>query len=288
MALRLDVKQIIKDLSKTGVIESTAIATNKMNGTTEGLVYTLTVNDEPKYVLKLDSPQNISLVEQLQLTYRESTLLPKLLYTEPNKAFIVYSYITGTTHYNRGSKIDWLTAIVKELLNHYVIYQKTDKWGFWLEDPCQTWREFIDQGVEYARINVGSLLPIEDYNKVKSFVENISKGEGQERYLLHGDCGVHNFVFDKKALTGVIDPSPIVGPVLYDFMYAFCSSPDDLNLETLFQAYSLLIHDPIERSRLIEEVIIQLYCRIGICLKHHPHDLSDYLKAWDYWKVRLP
>lgn len=281
----LDVNQIIKDLSKTGVIETTAIAANKMNGTTEGLVYTLTVNDEPKYVLKLDSPQNISLVEQLHLSYIESTLLPKLLYTEPNKAFIVYSYISGTTHYNRGSKIDWLTSLVKELLNHYAIYHKTDKWGFWLEDPCQTWHEFIDQGVEYARINVGSLLPIEDYYKVKSFVENISKGEGQERFLLHGDCGVHNFVFDKNALTGVIDPSPIVGPVLYDFIYAFCSSPDDLNLETLFQAFTLLTHEPIERSRLIEEVIIQLYCRIGICLKHHPHDLLDYVKAWDYWKV---
>ncbi|MDF2649524.1 MAG: hypothetical protein K0Q73_5329 [Paenibacillus sp.] len=56
MTPKLDVNQVIKDLSKTGVIETTAIAANKMNGTTEGLVYTLTVNDEPKYVLTWYNP----------------------------------------------------------------------------------------------------------------------------------------------------------------------------------------------------------------------------------------
>jgi streptomycin 6-kinase len=135
---------------------------------------------------------------------------------------------------------------------------------------------------------VGSLLPAEDYYKVKSFVGNVSNGEEYERFLLHGDCGVHNFVFDQNALTGVIDPSPIVGPVIYDFIYAFCSSPDDLKLETLIPAFILLNHQTMERSRLIEEVIIQLYCRIGTCLKYHPEDLADYLKAWEYWKALVP
>lgn len=251
MRLKPGVNDIIKYLRETGIIDYTAEVTNKMNGTTDGLVYTLTVNDESKYVLKQDSQQNISLVEQLHQAYKHSTLLPKLLYTDPAKTFIVYSYINGITHYNRGSKINWLTLLVNGLINHYENYQQTDKWGFWLEDPCQTWRDFIDQGVEYARINVGSLLPTEDYYKVKSFVGNISKGEGHERFLLHGDCGIHNFVFDQKTLTGVIDPSPIVGPLLYDFIYAFCSSPDDLNLETLIPAFTLLNHEPMERSRLI-------------------------------------
>ncbi|MDQ0874255.1 hypothetical protein QFZ77_002914 [Paenibacillus sp. V4I3] len=288
MTLGIDVNDTIKGLCEKGVIDCTTKVLNKMNGTTEGFVYTLTVNDNPKYVLKLDSSENIFLVEQLYQTYTNNTLLPKILYTDPAKTYIVYFYTAGTTHYNRGAKINWLTLLIKELLNHYEIYQQTDKWGFWLEDPCQTWRDFIDRGVEYARINVGSLLPVEDYYKVKSYVGNISTGEEHERFLLHGDCGVHNFVFDQNTLTRVIDPSPIVGPVLYDFIYAFCSSPDDLNLETLISTFTLLNHEPIERSRLIEEVIIQLYCRIGICLKHHPHDLADYLKAWDYWKVLLP
>lgn len=284
MELGIDANEIIKELCDKGIIDRNTKITKKMNGTTEGQVYTLAVDDNPKYVFKLDSSHHIYMVEQLHQTYKNNTLLPKLLYTDPAKKFIVYFYTAGQTHINRGSKINWLTLLINELLNHYKIYQLTDNWGFWLEDPCQTWRDFIHRGVEYARINVGNFLPVEDYYLVESFVENISTGEGHERYLLHGDCGVHNFVYDQKVLKGVIDPSPIVGPVLYDYIYAFCSSPDDLNLETLMSTISLLKHVSIDRTRLVEEVIIQLYCRIGMCLKHHPHDLADYLKAWDYWK----
>jgi hypothetical protein len=140
--------------------------------------------------------------------------------------------------------------------------------------------------LEDTRRDWGSLLSFEDYYRVKSIVKNISKSEEQgARYLLHGDTGVHNFVFHELTLVGVIDPSPMIGPLLYDFTYAFCSSPDDLNLETLMAAFTLLNHEPMERSRLIEEVIFQLYCRIGICIRLHPHDLEDYLKAWEYWKA---
>lgn len=131
----------------------------------------------------------------------------------------------------------------------------------------------------------GDLLPVEDYEKIKSLLESTSGYEGYaSRFLLHGDTGVHNFVFDQFTLSGVIDPSPMIGPVLYDFLYAFCSSPDDLNLETLLAAFDLLHQEHTDRSRLIEETLIQLYCWIGICSIHHPQDLNEYLKAWDYWK----
>ncbi|MBP1994450.1 hypothetical protein [Paenibacillus eucommiae] len=279
----VDMDDIIKELHEKGVIDSsTDHGIHNMTGTTDGLVYMLSVNGEPKYVLKLDRPQEIRLVEQWFHTYRHSMLIPKLLYTDPAKAYVVYTYIKGTTHFDRGAKINWLTILVNGLMNHYDNSQQTDKWGSWLEGPNQTWREYIDQGVEYARVHVGDVLPIEDYYIVKSFVGKIPKVEA--RFLLHGDCGVHNFVFNQDSLAGIIDPSPISGPVSYDLMYAFCSSPDDLNMETLLAAFDLLKHEPIERSRLIEEAIIQLYCRIGTCLQHHPEDLAAYLKAWDYWK----
>jgi hypothetical protein len=282
---RDDINSMIKDLRERGIIDPASTAADKMSGTTDGLVYTLTVNEEPKYVLKLDSPEHIPFVEQLHLAYRDSPLLPELHYTCPANTFIVYSYITGTTHYNRGSKINWLTLLVKELLNHYEVYEQTEQWGRF-EAPRDSWREFNEESLEGARHNLGNLLPVEDYDKVKSLIERISKV--QDKYLLHGDMGVHNFVFHESALVGVIDPSPMVGPVTYDFTYAFCSSPDDLNLETLFAAFDLLHHEPMERSRLIEEVILQLYCRLGICVRVHPHDLEDYLKAWDYWKALMP
>ena len=143
--------------------------------------------------------------------------------------------------------------------------------------------------MEEAYKNIGDLLPIEDYFKVKSLIERMGKYENREKkHLLHGDTGVHNLVFNNSILTGIIDPSPIIGPVIYDFTYAFCSSPDDLNSETLLKSYSLLNNVSIEQSRLIEEVVVQLYTRIGICVKVHPHDLMDYLSSWEHWKSFIP
>lgn len=273
-------------LQDKGVINLNELEVNKMkSGTTDGLVYTVSENNAPKYVLKLDKPQQINSVILFFNTYRDSALLPKLYYTDPEKMFILYAYIKGVTHHHRGPKIDWMSLLVNELLNHYVKYDQDAYWGRLDGIPQQTWHDFNRRSLESAHTNIGDLLPIEDYLKVESIVERIALDEKQEvKYLLHGDTGVHNFVFQNNILSGIIDPSPLIGPIIYDFTYAFCSSPDDLNVETLLSTFSLLKQVSIEKSRLIEEVIFQLYTRIGICIRVHPHDLEDYLKAWEYWR----
>jgi hypothetical protein len=284
MTLKLDAHSIVNTLRERGVLDDTAQLSTNMTGTTEGLVYMITVNEQPKYVLKVDSPNHIYTVVQFYQTYLKSPLLPKLIYTDPAQLFIVYAFTPGTTHYNRGSKRDWLSRLVKDLLNHYEINDHTGKWGS-LEWPCDSWREFNERSLEDTRNDLGDLLPNEDYLLVKQLIKRIS--EVDRPYLLHGDTGVHNFVFHESKLVSVIDPFPIIGPLIYDFTYAFCSSPDDIHVETLFDAYDLFNYKPVERSRLIEEVTLQLYCRIGICQKFHPHDMDEYLKAWEYWKARI-
>jgi hypothetical protein len=288
MSMKSEVDCIIKSLFDRGIINLTKQDISRMKGTTDGLVYTLSESNQPKYVLKMDQPQQITFTEHFLHVYNHVKLFPKILYTDPEKRFMVYSFIKGTTHYNRGSKLNWMTLLVKELFNHYVKYDVMAKWGR-LGLPRQSWHEFNTYSVEQARINLGSILPSEDFSRVKFLVKNISKWEKQEdRYLLHGDTGVHNFVFHDSTLVGIIDPSPMVGPLIYDFTYAFCSSPEDLDMETLFATFSLLKDQTIDQDRLIEEMIVQLYTRIGICAKHHPQDLEDYLKAWDYWSVLIP
>ncbi|WP_145019093.1 phosphotransferase [Paenibacillus sp. Y412MC10] len=282
---QVDINSILKDLHEKGLIDNTVIATKNKTGSTDGRVYILSEHSESKYVLKIDHSNQIILAEQFLNTHRHINLLPKILYTDPAKEYIVYSYIAGTTHTARGLKINWLTTLVRELFNHYEKHIHTDKWGR-LGAPVQSWREWNIRSLEDTRNNWGTLLPIEDYYRLESIFERISKSaENEARFLLHGDTGVHNFVFHEHSLVGVIDPSPMIGPLLYDFTYAFCSSPEDLNLETILPAFNLLNNESLERSRLIEEVIFQLYCRIGICIQFHPHDLESYLEAWKYWKA---
>lgn len=283
MTVLSDIQTIIRTLQDKGIIEHSTQIQDQMKGTTDGQVYTLSVGGAAKYILKVDNKLSISGVKPLLAAYPESPLLPKLLFVDPAGTYIVYTYIAGTTHYNRGVKIDWLKRLVTGLLNHYEI-SDAKEWGR-LEMPRSSWGEFNRISLEGARQNVDNLLPAGDYEKVQAMSERISYAG--DKYLLHGDTGVHNFVFRNNRLAGVIDPSPMAGPVLYDFTYAFCSSPDDLNLETLLPAFDLLGERNMERSRLIEEVIFQLYCRIGICARVHPHDLEDYLKAWEYWRIHL-
>lgn len=275
-----EINEILKECNISDLITGV----KKLKGTTEGLVYHLEIKDKPQYVLKFDGRDQVLLVEQFLDMYKHSTLLPQLIYTAPDQTHFIYSYIHGKTHVDRGSKSEWLKVVVTELLNKYNVYTSNNTWGR-LEYPCHSWYEFNAIGIGEARISIGEVLPLEDHSFIESLADQLFNDvESRKRYLLHGDTGIHNFVFDEFSLVGVIDPSPMVGPLIYDFMYAFCSSPDDINVDTLFAAFDLLEHEPMDRSTLIQEVAIQLYCRIGICLRHHPEDLEEYLVAWQYWK----
>lgn len=264
-------------------IEDEIIRFQRLSGTTSGLVLRLESIQDKKYILKYDSPNEIQLVEQLMNTYKSSPLLPKVCFTSPYKSYFVYAFIEGTTHFNRGAKKEWLTILVKELFNTYIKFPDLNMWGR-IESPQRTWKEFYKSSIEEARNNIGEVLSSADFDYVNSKVNKLFDIEQEEKYLLHGDTGVHNFVFDQFNLIGVIDPSPMVGPLIYDFLYAFCSSPDDINIDTLLNAFNYLEQGRVEKPRLIEEALIQLYCRIGICLKHHPSDLAEYQKAWTDWK----
>lgn len=99
---------------------------------------------------------------------------------------------------------------------------------------------------------------------------------------MHGDLGFHNFIFQENKLHGVIDPLPVLGDPIYDLIYAFCSTPEDLTKETIGYAMKQCVFHKNDRD-LYEEIVIGLYLRIDTCLRHHPKDLEDYLAAWRYW-----
>lgn len=280
--------QTIIDLQNKGLIERQAEIKQLTSGTTDGQVYEVLENGVPSCILKYDHPADIGVVEQFFKKYEDIELLPDVYYVDPEKKFFLYEYFEGTTHVNRGIKADWMKFLVEGLFNHYEKYDSQTSWGRLGGTPRQNWVEFNRISLAYAYENVGDLLPHEDYLRMIESAERLAEYERQtDKYLLHGDTGVHNFVFHQNQLVGVIDPDPMAGPVIYDFTYAFCSSPDDLDMEALLESFALLKNVEMDTSRLVEEVVFQLYTRIGICKKVHPHDLEEYLKAWEYWKQKL-
>ncbi|WP_260410501.1 aminoglycoside phosphotransferase family protein [Paenibacillus sp. JGP012] len=278
--------QDINKLFQEHRIDEAIVEAEMMSGTTAGRVLRLRASSGEQYILKWDDPEQIHIARQFLETYSDVRLLPSLLFTGSDSTCFVYSYMTGETHYNRGPKKIWLTRLVKELFNTYVRVADTASWGR-MELPRRTWREFNLISIEEARENLGDVLGTEDYDLVQILVNRLFQKHEDARFLLHGDTGVHNFVFEQKELIGVIDPSPMVGPVLYDFLYAFCSSPDDLDPALLWDVFEQLEHVDMHQSRLMEEAMVHLYCRIGLSNKHHPQDLPEYLRAWNEWRQHI-
>lgn len=271
----------LADLKIVGRVEE--LAAEAVKGTTEGQVYILSRNGAPSYVLKLEEAEYTRETAQFLIRYAEAYLLPKLLYVDPEHRYLLYEYQDGTTHVNRGGKKDWMSELARGLLNHYTPEQSFQGYGR-PDSPCESWREFNGRSLVFASERIGDCLPAKDHELVERVWKEKLRDWGEEdKYWLHGDTGVHNFVFDEDKMTGVIDPSPIAGPILYDFTYAFCSSPDDLNVETLLGAYNELNIRTVEPGEVILETAFQLYCRIAICLMHHPQDLPAYLEAWPLW-----
>ncbi|HDR7517750.1 phosphotransferase [Bacillus mobilis] len=271
----MDISIIAAQLVKEKVISHYPNNVKALNGGTTSTVYLL----DEKYVVKLNEAEVIREEANFLSFYKGNTLFSKLLYKEPLHTYIVYSFLEGRTSCERGYKRSALRTLVKEVINKYKIVPEADGWG-WKENPVQSWNEFLTTNVMEAYENVKHYISEEEYRKVLKLV-NRDAGVNQP-FLLHGDFGFHNFIFRETRLHGVIDPLPILGDPLYDLVYAFCSTPEDITKETIDYVMKQCVFHKKEQD-LYEEIVIGLYLRIDTCLRHHPKDLEDYLVAWRYW-----
>ena len=284
------IDKIIDVLKSEGLLRNGGIELKQMNsGTTRGVLYTLIQDKSPAYVIKMDDSKIISSTKDFLLAYKEISVLPDVIYADENNKYLVYTYIYGETHHNRGSKLEWMTILIQELFTKYYKVNDDISWGRVNGLHRSTCSDFNNISFQLAHESIGNHLPNEDHKGVKELIEKLSDFHNQEeKYYLHGDTGIHNFVYYSNKLVGVIDPSPLIGPRIYDFTYAFCSSPDSLNIKTLLPLFELWKDNKLfTEERLINEVIFQLYTRIGTCIKVHPQDLSSYMKVWSEWREYL-
>ncbi|PFV69552.1 aminoglycoside phosphotransferase [Bacillus sp. AFS059628] len=266
---------IAAQLVKEKVISHDPNSIKVLNGGTTSTVYLL----DEKYVVKLNEAEVIREEANFLSFYEGNTLISKLLYKEPFHTYFVYSFLEGNTSCEQGYKRSTLRTLVKEVINQYKIVPEADGWG-WKESPVQSWNEFLTGNVMEAYENVKRYISEEEYRIVLKLA-NRDAGVNQP-FLLHGDFGFHNFIFRENRLHGVIDPLPVLGDPLYDLIYAFCSTTEDLTKETIDYAMKECVFLKKDRD-LYEEIVIGLYLRIDTCLRHHPKDLEDYLIAWRYW-----
>lgn len=279
----MTIDDIIFELKLKKIIDIDKYKCDLLSGGTNSKVYVLTYNDRPVYCIKMNEPLVVRLETFFLKFYDNITILPKLFYTEPSNKYFIYSFIVGELKDMPDNKAKLLQQLTQQLINHYKPVSNFKGWG-WTDKLSDSWQQFLIENTNYAKKILASTLTLEDYSLVISLIEKQNKKNDKRiPYLLHGDCGIHNFIFQEQNLCGVIDPIPVVGEPIYDLIYAFCSSPDNLTIGTLQKAISSLKINNYENELIYEYVLIGLYARIATCIKHHPNDLSRYLAAWNYW-----
>jgi hypothetical protein len=272
------IDQICDTLKKENIIASKNTHYKKLNGGSSSEVYLV----DNTYVVKLNEKEVIEEEVNFLRKYQEVKILPKLIYANLAEAYLVYEFKEGDTCYGRKNKKLLLEQLVKNLINNYQIVKRNPKWGS-SSDPSDSWYDFLLSRVVEANEMLKEKLLDNDFSVVLTLI-NKKKAENNMSYFLHGDCGVHNFIFINNRLSAVIDPTPVYGEPIYDLIYAFCSSPDDLTMEVIEAAASHLINGKKSGRALYEDVTIGLYLRLATCLRHHPEDFEDYMKAWTYWR----
>ncbi|MGB6408021.1 MAG: aminoglycoside phosphotransferase family protein [Planococcus donghaensis] len=279
----MDVAPIIAQLNKEKSIGHTNMYT-ALAGGTRSKVFLLYQEKGNACILKLNEAKVTKEEADFLSLYQPISLLPDILVVDSLYQFMVYTYIPGSTaNHQSSNKASLLPMLVSELINHYQPVLNQHNWG-WRDAPVSSWAQFLRDEVKAATaILTPQLDKLGVTIKAPFVVEHRKPIFQNQPYLIHGDCGVHNFIVREEKLAGVIDPAPILGWPHYDVIYAFFSSPSDLTKKAWDSAIAGLTIERPADSVLYEELLIGLYQRLGICLKHHPEDWSMYIQAWEYW-----
>ncbi|GAM12840.1 phosphotransferase [Mesobacillus selenatarsenatis] len=280
----MDIESIVNDLIKEKAISAEIIGIKKLHGGTLSDIHVIKDINLSKYVIKINAPEVLKAESFFLRNYRHLDVLADILYTDLNNKYIVYSYIPGEINPYSISKDKFLQIIVERLINHYEPIGVDNGWG-WVQRATNSWSGFLREWTAEADDWIGSYIPEKERKLIYELIEDSARDQSSKTpYLLHGDCGFHNFLVKNGNLEGIIDPMPVIGYPIYDLVYAFCSTPNNLDRKTIEHAADFLkIGKEISRPTLYQEVIIGLYFRIARCIKHHPKDLPKYLKAWVYW-----
>lgn len=270
----MNIKEAIEIIIKNKIINSIDSYKKITGGTTSEIWQVETTNND-KLVIKFNEKDVIKYESLFLNKYMDIDLFPKVKYIDSLHRFFLYEYIDGEVNCN-----EFNAELLYKLINVVKSYKVYKEEGYGWIDDLSTWDGFLGERVEEARrIMEDSNINI-NYDSMEKLIDKIS-GYKFEKYLLHGDFGVHNFIFENRKLKGVIDPTPVIGDRIYDVLYGICSKPQFINALDKKILYKELCRLGYDEESISCYFKIILYTRIGTCIKYHKEDLKSYLNIWE-------
>lgn len=224
-----------------------------------------------KYIVKQNIPTLLKSEFEFSNIYAENSKLQNVILIDNDYKYIVYEFVPGDVMHVVDN-IEELLLDIKEITKSYKDYNGPE-FGY-VHEPSHSWIDFLKTQVHEA-----SLLLPDSFDFLPQVYEAISVLEkfNFQKKLIHGDFGTHNFIKKHGKFIAAIDPIPTVGDYLYDFIYACLSNIDivkTLSLNSLVEKTG----EPVEKVKSM--LIIELFCRMSICLRHHKEDFDEYVDFW--------
>ncbi|MDN6250671.1 MAG: hypothetical protein L0J30_06810 [Tetragenococcus koreensis] len=238
-------------------------------------------------VIKLNNSQVLR-DESMFLNYYEKVeWYPKLLAISSDDSFIIYKYIEGRTK-NNLNKEYLLKFLVNNIVNKYQVVEKKI-WGR-ANFPVGSWESFLHERGKEAKMFINGNPDINFEIDIDNIIEKIalSNIKSEKPYLLHGDLGIYNVIFYEDKINGIIDPMPIYGVPIYDLIFAYLSTPEEIKDLYILDIIDLLNYKKVFSCEYkIHEILFVIIVRIGRCLKHHSNDVQAYISAFYFWQDKL-
>lgn len=224
-----------------------------------------------QYIVKQNIQNLLKSEVEFYETYKDISKLQKVVLSSDENKYIVYEFIPGDVMHTVDNFED-VMANIKEITSSYKNYDK-DEFGY-IYEPSASWIDFLK-----TKVHEESLTFSDSFDFLPHVYDAITTLEKFTftKKLIHGDFGTHNFIKKDRKFVAAIDPIPTAGDPLYDFLYACLSNLDivkHLSIDYLVQ----ITGEPEEKVKAM--LIIMLFCRLSICLRHHKEDFDAYVDFW--------
>jgi hypothetical protein len=241
-----------------------------INYFTEGATDSVVLSINDKYLIKTVDENTLKVQEEFLNEYK-SDFFQKIIYVNKELLYICYEFIEGEKFNKSKVSVDKLIKDLYTITSNYSLYDY-DGYGYLFSDYGKTWRQFLEDEVIYSK------QEIEDINidKVMKALDIIQKYPVKQ-YLIHGDFGTHNFLFNNDELK-VIDPMGVVGDYLYDFYFSILSN-SKIFLNVDINKVLEFFNRDIEYKRAL--FLVVLYIRMSRAHHYDIDNFEKYLKLYN-------
>lgn len=222
---------------------------------------------DKKFILKLNPPLSIQSESQFLKRYQQIEVFPECTTTDET-TYILMEHMKGSMLYEQYSKLK-----IQDQIDFINQYEYSDNRVGYINDLKPDFKIFLKDELELERLVIDDYF---DCEELFDALDTVALPEEAPKYV-HGDFGYHNFVIQKEVLS-VIDPTPMQNLILYELLFLYCSSPYDINDETLRAYYHYYLkYSWIDYKDFLIYARIIMALRLSTSTRHHPEDTAQYV-----------